>query len=101
LLQEFSRSSENIVVHQNVYELLQLLSYGEQEGEGIPHRRDHLRKLISDKEIISAIWQGSVARPIQYRGHRKLREIRKQFAEIAGAEDHLPMPDWLKANDAR
>ena len=68
---------------------------------GGTHRRDHLRKLISDKEIISAIWQGSAARPIQYRGHRKLREIRKQFAEIAGAEDHLPMPDWLKANDAR
>ncbi len=101
LLELIGCSSEDTVIHENVFEILQMLSYGVQEGSGIPHDREDLKELIRDKEISGTIWQGSIRRPIQYRKHSKLRDIRKQFAEIAGTEQHLPIPDWLIVDNAK
>jgi len=84
------------IIHSNCVEFVNMVSHYEREGIGVPHGRDKVTELIKDKEISGVLWKAVVARPIQYRGLSKMREIRKQFAEIAETDEHLPIPEWLE-----
>lgn len=100
VLRILATASSSLDIHQNSFELLQMASYGAERGLGFAYAHAQVEKFVADKEIAGAIWKAATARPIQYRLHHKIRDTRKQLARIAGADDHLPWPEWLGKEEA-
>lgn len=91
-----SKASTIEHINQNAYEFIRMVTYGEENGLGLFDGQEMIRKLIRKKDIIGAIWVAGVSRPIQYRGISSMKEERTKLADIAGADDHLPWPDWFQ-----
>jgi len=96
LIDVFDDAKINSITHNNVYEFVRMLSYGIKESIGVSNKREDLEAIIKNNELAEAIWNALISRPIQYRGHSKVREIRSQFIAISGREEHFPLPHWLE-----
>ena len=88
-------ASENPGIHENCVRFLQMISSGLRNGIGIPYGTEEIKNIVKDKELIGSLWESAMARRIQFRSLKNVREIRDQFIEIVQEESIFPMPDWL------
>ena len=77
-----------------------MISHGLKNGIGIPSGIDEIKNIVKDKELISSLWKGAMARRIQFRSLKNVRETREQFIEIVRDESIFPIPNWLLENPA-
>jgi hypothetical protein len=97
LLALLNQANKDASVHGNALDLIYMVSKGINEGIGIAHGPEKIRRLIEDREISGSLWNAATARPVQYRSLSTVKGIREQFAGICGTQEHLPIPDWMGA----
>ncbi|MDH3444868.1 MAG: hypothetical protein OEN50_13145, partial [Deltaproteobacteria bacterium] len=96
-----NRANSDVSVHGNALDLIHLVSNGLEEGIGIAHGPEKIKKLVEDREVSGSIWIASTARPVQYRSLSKIKTIRDQLGVICGTKDHLPIPSWMETWDSQ
>jgi KAP family P-loop domain len=97
LIALLGQASSDLAIHGNALELINMVSKGLEEGVGIAHGPENIKKLVEDREISGSLWKAATARPVQYRSLSRIKGIRDRFAGICGTQEHLPVPSWMEA----
>jgi hypothetical protein len=99
---EYLRSLSDIApsnadVRLNFYEFIRLLTYGLTNILD-PLSPAEIHPLAKDTIIIGIAWRAATCRRLQPRVHSSMLDAQKVLVQIAGADTHLPIPDWLKTS---
>jgi hypothetical protein len=97
LIALLGRASSDLAIHGNALELINMVSKGLEEGVGITHGPENIKRLVEDSEISGSLWKAATARPVQYRSLSRIKGIRERFVEICGTPEVLPVPSWMEA----
>jgi hypothetical protein len=87
---------QNPVLAENFLTHLRMLGYAV-FGEAMTFDRQAARVLIDDHEVVGAIWQASIAIPLQPRQVGTLARTREQLIEEGVPASCLSMPPWFVA----
>jgi hypothetical protein len=87
------RALDSQSIQDNFLQFLRILGYGMTSTLGVVVHQDLLR-LAADREIVGMAWKAATARELQPRTSGSLNQNRRILAEVAGTDEHLPLPEW-------
>jgi hypothetical protein len=94
MLELASQASSESTIYENFIEFMSMLVYGAKEGGLGILLDEEVRELIKDKEVVGAAWSAVISRRMQPRMLGSFREKREFLKNVAGTDEHLPLPDW-------
>lgn len=95
LLDCAAEAQASAVVQQNFLTFFRQLVHGSTEPGNFG--TIECREILSDRELLSAIWSAAVARPLNPRLAGSLREERARAARVIATAADLPEPEWWRA----
>jgi hypothetical protein len=90
-LAEQAKTSQ--LVQENFYHYLRLLAYG-LRGNSQTLTVEELKPLAQDAEIVSSVWRGATAQPLQPRVVGDLSQVRITLESQLPKDQPLPLPPW-------
>ena len=89
-------AGDSLAIQTNFAKLLAMADYGA-FGSAVSFDRDGCRRLLSDVELVGAIWAAATAHPLQRRQAGSLLGYRKHLVGAGMPEEKLAIPKWLRA----
>jgi len=89
-------AATNPVVAENFLTYLRMLGYAA-FGEAMTFDRQAARALITDHDVVAAIWQAALTTPLQPRQVGSMAQTREQLITAGVPDACLPRPSWFIA----
>jgi hypothetical protein len=88
-------ADEDLEIQRNFLTFFRQLAYGALEGGSFPTRP--CRELLSQQELLEAVWAAAVTRPLNPRTASSLRRYRSTIGTNFAPLEAMPVPEWWQA----